>query len=401
MNSLNFTRTPLSKRKPVNYGTNNMGKYYKNERVPISPKQINTVIPEKFKNCISLLNDSYNENEQKSTIQNNIINIYDIIQSNKPKPDDKEETFKGDPYTKKEIFYIVTLIKSRKLIIENVYQNRYNNMINSTGLGDFIRGSYFVMQFCKEYNLPFNINLLNHPISQFLDVYKNKQPFIYENINKFDNINFHHCIKDDIITNIYDDTTNNDFINYLVKQNSFNNKIKIYVITYPNTIIENGHKAYMKQLLNPTYNLSLFINDTLTKLSLVKNNYTVIHIRLGDTYLIHSEENVASNYLEQIEKRLTELNSRNQYLLISDNNAIKQILITKYPFIKTHFEEITHTGEGVLVDSVKLKNTMVDFYLISHAVKIIAFSVYNHGTGFSKWCAETYNIPYVCWFINK
>ena len=93
----------------------------------------------------------------------------------------------------------------------NVYQSKYNSgKANATGLGDFIRGSYFLMQFCEESNLLFNINILNHPISQFLEIYQNKQPSYYKNINKFDIVNFNPGILDDnILTNIHDYTINN------------------------------------------------------------------------------------------------------------------------------------------------------------------------------------------------
>jgi hypothetical protein len=62
--------------------------------------------------------------------------------------------------------------------------------------------------------------------------------------------------------------------------------------------------------------------------------------------------------------------------------------------------EITHLGEGVELDNEKVKNTLLDLYLISNANQILSYSVYEHGTGFSKWLAETYNIPYTCKYID-
>jgi hypothetical protein len=79
---------------------------------------------------------------------------------------------------------------------------------------------------------------------------------------------------------------------------------------------------------------------------------------------------------------------------------IKKILTTKFSHIKTHFNKITHTGEGIQIDANKLKNTMIDFYLFSRAKNVYAFSVYKHGTGFSKWAAETYSVPYICRFLQ-
>ena len=49
----------------------------------------------------------------------------------------------------KEIEQKIKEIKQKTVTIENVYQEKYNN-INGSGLGDFIRGSYFLMEFCDK-----------------------------------------------------------------------------------------------------------------------------------------------------------------------------------------------------------------------------------------------------------
>jgi len=67
--------------------------------------------------------------------------------------------------------------------------------------------------------------------------------------------------------------------------------------------------------------------------------------------------------------------------------------------IKTLFTEITHFGEGVVLEEERVKNTMIDFYLLSLSAAIFSYSSYKHGSGFSYWCAQTYNIPYVCKYI--
>jgi hypothetical protein len=53
--------------------------------------------------------------------------------------------------------------------IINIYQEKYKNS-NCSGIGDFIRGSYFVIQFSKKFNINYEI-IINHPISNYL---KNK-----------------------------------------------------------------------------------------------------------------------------------------------------------------------------------------------------------------------------------
>ena len=81
---------------------------------------------------------------------------------------------------------------------------------------------------------------------------------------------------------------------------------------------------------------------------------------------------------------------------------LSKIILDKYTNtnIKTIFNEITHLGEGVVSSLSSIENTIIEFYLISLSNNIYSMSIYEHGSGFSKWCAETYNIPYICKFIG-
>jgi hypothetical protein len=315
--------------------------------------------------------------------------------------DDTDDAFINKPYTKTQITSILKILQLTNVTIENVYQENYKDNVNATGLGDFIRGSYFLMQFCQENQLLYKINMLNHPISRFLEIYQNKQPSNYKNINKFDLTNFNAGILDDnILTNIHDHTINNDFIYFLKDQTVHNKTIYTYLISYPTIIIDEEHKKYMQHLLKPTKYLSLLVDEQLTKLDLYEKEYTVIHVRYGDDYLIKNETDINLNHLNTIKQKIDYLGSTNKILLISDNIVIKTCITNLYPNIKTHFNEITHTGEGIQLDTNKLKNTMIDFYLFSRAKNVFAFSVYKHGTGFSKWAAETYSVPYTCHFLQ-
>ena len=101
-----------------------------------------------------------------------------------------------------------------------------------------------------------------------------------------------------------------------------------------------------------------------------------------------------------IQNTMNKFDPTQKYLLISDNAIIKNLLHLKYPFIKIHLNQISHTGEGLHLETNKLQNTMIDFNLFSYATNVIAFSIYNHGTGFSRWATETYNVPYCCRFLK-
>jgi hypothetical protein len=360
----------------------------------INNKDLNIV--NKDLNIIKTDLNSYN---QDFNIVNNDSNLIYTLNNNFTHFDYNPIPLDNKP--KDQFNFIIKMLQLTTNTIENIYQLKYNNDINASGLGDFIRGSYFLMQFCKKYNISYNINLLNHPISQFLDIYKNKKSLNYTNINKFGSTNHNPFIlHNDIITNIYDDSIDNEFLNFLSKQTVFNKTIYIYTITYPTNIIDQEDKDTMKKLFKPTDNLSLLVDIKLTNLKLVKYKFEIIHIRYGDQYLIDSDETINETKFMTVISELKKLNSSKIYLLISDNNIIKKKILKYYPFLKTDFCEITHTGEGVDINMNKLRNTMLDFYLISYSTKVMAFSIYNHGTGFSKWISETYNIPYSCQLLH-
>jgi hypothetical protein len=143
--------------------------------------------------------------------------------------------------------------------------------------------------------------------------------------------------------------------------------------------------------------------DNLDVLQFSKGNYVVIHIRSGDTYLTESNKIFESNYFKKLlVEILLILNRYNdaEFLLIADNNEIKYLLLEKFPNLKAVFKDITHLGEGTVLERQKVKNTMLDFYLLANSAAIHSFSAYPHGSGFSLWCAKTYDIPYSCKYIK-
>jgi hypothetical protein len=445
---MNFTKSPLKQRN-VNISTNNKGQHYSNVRVPIKNYTTTSVAKRIDQNMSSLsvptniVNPSASHLKEPSDLVENNTNIVvnekiNVIlghipgpahpKTNLPNPfalqpkqllvenktsfavNDKLNVAMGHipvqttdlEYTKQQQFvHILKLLHLKTPVIENVYQEKYNYNVNASGLGDFIRGSYFLMEFCDNHKIRYNINILNHPVSQFLETYKNQQPLIYNNVNRFEQRNFNPFVSDNsIISNIYDPSINHSFICYLGKQHIFQKKLYIYTITYPSNKISKKHKEHMKRILTPSKSIALLVDHTLAELGLVKKQFTIIHIRYGDDFLIKNIKDIKTSHVKVLQNTFDKLDLTQTYLLISDNTIIKNLILSQYPFTKTHFNEISHTGEGLYLETHKLQNTMIDFNLFSHATKVIAFSTYKHGTGFSKWATETYSVPYSCRFLS-
>ena len=168
---------------------------------------------------------------------------------------------------------------------------------------------------------------------------------------------------------------------------------------YPNNNISEKHKKYMRYLLEPTDEILNYTNNTLYFLQFSKSNYQIIHIRSGDDYFEKSINHFSRIYINKLIfeiRKIINNNTNNNFLLISDNLNVKNLLIEKIPILKYISKDITHLGEGVVQEDEKMKNTLLEFYLMAFSSAIYSFSCYDHGSGFSKWCAITFDIPYTC-----
>jgi hypothetical protein len=306
---------------------------------------------------------------------------------------------------------INSLKKKRVHKIIHVYQQKYQFDTFPTGFGDFIRGCFFIIQFCDKFNFQYEI-IINHPISKYFkyfSLYNINYNINYNynyNIEMFTENNFNKSLYDEQ-NYIIDYTLNKQifdkFINYLLKLLVINNCVFSYNILFPydNITIEQCDKIC--SLFEPSSEINDQISQILTDLKLIKKDYFVLHIRSGDSYLVNKNEQFDSLYFQIIKDEIFKFilkNTNTNILLIADNNIIKVLLNNIFPNIKFLIHDITHIGEGVQLEEDKVKNTMLDFFLMSNSSFIFSLTSYPHGTGFSYWCAKMYNIPYESKFIN-
>lgn len=282
---------------------------------------------------------------------------------------------------------IYVLSENIKHII-NVYQPTYKNDKKASGFGDFIRGSYFLMQFCDTFNLKFTA-VFNHPIQKFL---KNNgaHNLQYNEHPNYDNVEFYQQVQ---LEGFLDENNFNLFLNTSENTND-NRNVFINTYLYPDKAVPQKHKEVMRSILEPIPELTSQVSKVLTNMNLERHSFNVIHIRSGDKYLIENSL-IDPNFIKKLANVLYFLNNTETYLLLTDSYKLKYVLMKLFPRLKMFFNEITHFGEGVELNEEKVKNTLVDFYVMANSKKIYSFSVYDHGTGFSRWCAETYNIPYI------
>jgi len=286
--------------------------------------------------------------------------------------------------------------KDKKLKkIVHVYQLDYING-KSPGLGDFLRGSFCFMQFSKLYNLDFDIDFSNHPMSKYLENTKKNDDIDYNNIEIYYDINlspeklleFEKTIKNvdsEFIKNTIDwlNSKNNEVVGFMSNAYPFFNKFT-----------EEG-RNFLKLKLEPNSVMKQYIDSSLKELNLNKNGYGVIHIRTGDNHLLNNE-GFTKSFLIKIKNILNNfILPDRRYLIISDSNILKNML-KNYPNFYVLIKDIEHLGGESIknTETDGIMNTLLDFYLMSYGNIIISLSTYGHVSGFSKYCSVIYGIPF-------
>ena len=319
--------------------------------------------------------------------------------------------FIGDEFNEGD----VNRLKKKKVsTINHIYQQKYAYDVNVTGFGDFIRGCFYILQFCNKYNFKCEI-LIHHPVACFLEKFHLSYSYnpLFDKLLSENNIMFTQSNLKDTLFNkinnnidgfILSSKTQTDFVEYLCNLKIINNSIYSYNTLFPYDEVSPNECSIMASLLEPTNEMKMYVDETITQLGITKKKFFIIHIRSGDTYLKNETKIFDSLYFKTISNEIFKLINNSSgnidFLLIADNNEIKYLLCEVFPQIKTLYKDITHLGEGLDLEREKVKNTLLDFYLISHSASVYSFTVYPHGTGFSWWCSKIYDIPYTCKYIS-
>lgn len=297
-------------------------------------------------------------------------------------------------------FSIMNLSKVKKII--NVYQPYYKNNIPASGLGDFIRGSIFLYQYCKIANIQFEMNYNNHMMNAILD---NEHTVIKEyylkNIVHCDVLNYYpnKYIKDvevyaDVITNI-----NKYLAACMIDEDG---TLYACIKPYPIFNISDDDKLFIKNNLKYNKILEKELETIKKKYNLISKKYSIIHIRSGDKYLIKNNTD-SYELIEKFTRIIQEYLKKSQHeaiILLGDCKNILSSIVKNVQSLISFENNISHMGEGVESSIETIKNNMIEFYIMSESLSIFTISTYQHGSGFSKWCAEIYNIPYTDVYIT-
>lgn len=269
--------------------------------------------------------------------------------------------------------------------IINVYQTNYVNCC-AQGLGDYLNGCFCLLQLCTKFNINFDIDISNHPISKYFIINKN---------GDLDNIDYNgimfYKLPDNIRSNKYN--CYNTFINYL---NSLNTETHYLFCNFdPFYPVQEFGRNFIQERFRPNMEITNNINIILQKFNLKPKEFEIIHIRTGDKYLLNQTRQMTNYEVKEYKNFLLKNTvTTTNYIIISDNVYLKnQLKSFKNFFINDC--DICHTGENGDKNDESLKNTVIDFFLMSHSKNIISISLKSRGgTGFSRLCGVMFNISY-------
>ena len=283
--------------------------------------------------------------------------------------------------------------KLKKII--NTYHLKLKNS-NTPGFGDYLRGCFCFYQVAKILGLEFDMDLKQHPMSKFLVVEQDSEKVNYNEVCRFNNDNYA-----GVDANKQFKKKSPEFFNEVVNHLNSINEENYYLFSNAFPIfsrVRNEAKQFIQSKIVPNQMMQQNIRLRMKTLGLKRKCYSVIHMRVGDGYLLNNDaiNRESLLFLDQISNFLTKnINLESKYLLLSDNNYIKKLMKEKIPSLIIQNRPITHLGEQTELSDVEVMNTMLDFYTMANSNKIFSFSKFGWGSGFSEWCSVVYNIPYV------
>jgi len=292
-----------------------------------------------------------------------------------------------------------------------------------SGIGDFIRGSVFLYEFCRKNDIEFDIDVRHHPIFKYLNI-DSSYNYSADNIKCFASLSetnmslssdsFYELMhkevldlldtKEDVIYVFcnFSECLLNDNLKILPSIN--NSKLSVSCINWFLSKIK-----FSEQINNEVYH---YLKDQ----NLSGLSFNVVHLRLGDDSSFwsskkptnHFDRNWFPNEEDCYRMCLVSYQAFNKQPLIvlSDNNQVKEYIRRRskqkgFSIYVPHLKS-GHTQKNpsyINLDSLNVEEksfyyTAFDAKLISLASSVRSFSVYFWGSGFSCWFAKIFNKPF-------
>lgn len=253
---------------------------------------------------------------------------------------------------------------------------------NYFGIGDIFRGFITCYYICKQYNYEYIIDVEKHPISNYLNVKPHKYT---EHVRSCNQVPF--VLGKDLESFI----TNNKKDVIILMTNG------IYPLEFK--MVDEKIKEMLRNIFVKNSEFNEYYIKKKESLKL-KDEYNICHFRLGDGSFVR---NKADGKGHDPNKRASTkvlyekiIKNKKDVLLLSDNNEFKKFVKkesenNKESIIINDIEKIAHIGYSKHKDI--LKDTLVEWFLVSECKSIDTYSVYHWPSGFVLYPSMINDIP--------
>ena len=257
--------------------------------------------------------------------------------------------------------------------INKEHLDKYNTLNEKDfyfGLGDLIRSTLKLFYLSKKMNFNLYIDLQLHPISKYLDIPFN--PFSENVINNKDNIDY-------VCYGGVEDYINSHTPNQIM-----------YILTndFYEGPLSSLEQNYIKSILTPKIEFQKYIDLVIN--SIPFENFNILHLRIGDDFFQNKQSKIC---LEEL-VNFVSVNKEENDLFITDSEIIKKHIFLNEN-IYTLNGYICHLGLEKNQD--KVRDTLLEFFLLTRCKKIKTLCKIHQISGFVKWISKIYDIELIAY----
>ena len=273
--------------------------------------------------------------------------------------------------------------------ITQVYQPMYADGVAATGLGDFVRGCLGLTQLCAMLQWSLRISLAAHPVARWL-AYPSPYPRDTARVHRWAELNHRPLLLAGKEITHESDLEPGEMVRRFRDAVREHGDELCSIAFPPMTHFAPHQKRVIARALTPTRDIRAQVDAFIR--SLASPTFCVLHVRAGDDTFTHAmaEERIAAI------RAVISFEETMPCVLLTDSLALRAALCHNHPLHVFSDAPPAHTCSAT-VD--QLRTTVAELHILSRAHHIRAFSVYNHGSGFSKWIAFLHDIPYQCHLI--
>ncbi|MBT3067041.1 hypothetical protein [Rhodoferax sp. U11-2br] len=260
-------------------------------------------------------------------------------------------------------------MESTPTTIVHTYRSHCLTVSQPPGFGDFLRGSFFLAIFCRENRMLLVIDFSQHPIGKFV------QSVCFPDTSSITPEEFFNDKKAELLPYLRALTPGQ------VALITTHANVVEAEITDADRLLIQSYMCFSDEVTNK-------VAATIEKIG--SPHFAVVHVRVADEDM-HNPDVVVRGLIGYIKKNVVPVWGKH-VVVLSNNGKLKNMLSVHFKLHMTTTSAV-HLGECNTTD-LHVRDSLIDFALLSKASHIYSYSVYGWTSGFSKHCSNLFDIPY-------